>query len=43
MNSNKLKRLLINTQVLKSDLLDLKKYSYFLKKIIIILVPITIK
>jgi len=32
MNSNKLKRLLINTQVLKSDLLDLKKYSYFLKK-----------
>ena len=32
MNSNKLKRLLINTQVLKSDLVDLKKYSYFLKK-----------
>jgi hypothetical protein len=29
---NKSKKLLINAQLLKSDLLDLKKYSYFLKK-----------
>jgi len=32
MHSNKIKQLLINNQLLKSDFLDLKRYSFFLKK-----------
>lgn len=32
MHSNKIKQLLINNQLLKSDFSDLKRYSFFLKK-----------
>ena len=35
---NKLKKSFIDAQLLKSDLLDLKKYSFFLGKTIIVLV-----